>query len=50
MKKLYILITTLLVCLAFIACKKNQDNDILLDNNTANTESQRVKDSGIEKM
>lgn len=46
MKKLYILILTLLVCLAFTACKRNQDNDILSDNNPTNTESENVKDTG----
>ena len=45
MKKSNILILTLLVCLAFIACKRNQDSEVQLDNNPADTESENVKDA-----
>ncbi|TAH64015.1 MAG: hypothetical protein EWM47_13270 [Anaerolineaceae bacterium] len=46
MKKSYIFIITLLIGIAFAACKKNQGNDFLLDNHPPNAESENAKDIG----
>jgi hypothetical protein len=46
MKRLYILILILLICLAFTACKRKQDSSIQLDNNSSNSESENVKYTG----
>lgn len=44
MNKSYILILTLLLCIAFTACKKSEDSDILLDNNPSNTDNNILKE------